>query len=416
MVPLWGIVDVAFSILVISTAVVAWWRGTWQILDAYDTSPWGSIPFGVGATILMVYGQVQMGVHRAVSTKVKWAVAERLVTCILGWATLCVWRGIWYLLDVLLLEPDKAGLTLEQAAWLTHAGGLAILGAARVLRSALAAPALILHDDAANGFVFDSWALGQALRRGESERIMRLSTAASGDSAPPHTTSWAASAIDQLFVVAVIGTGVAGFWRGTWNILDAYIFPAQDARVWSSLACLIGASALGCVMAAIPFHSYAIWKINTRLERAVLERCFTYVQAWIAVAFWRGTWLLLDYLLLERARLSLSAAAWASHLAGGGTLLVTCCFRSVVAAPLGPLYDDTWTGFQLMTFGGAMEARAASKLLDTPEDLRCSRQGRAPGGRLELQRQQAQRHISLDGLDVPESPTSAPPAAVASIA
>lgn len=101
-----------------------------------------------------------------------------------------------------------------------------------------------------------------------------------------------------LFTVVVIGFGVVSYWRGTWVILDSYVYPEDKKK--SGWICVIVGECL--LLVTFPVHlqfkklSYQIKNMSriTRWSFAVAERVWTYVVAFGAVLVWRGIWYLWD--------------------------------------------------------------------------------------------------------------------------
>jgi hypothetical protein len=136
-----------------------------------------------------------------------------------------------------------------------------------------------------------------------------------------------------------IGAGVALYWRGMWTILDLYLYPDDVPKsAWVSL--LVGI-ATGIVVHVIsqwvlvPGHfNRSEWKA---WQYGIVERAFSFLVAFGAVAYWRGVWYLWDVHVFPN---SPEARHWSSMLVGTGILFSLRSFRSTLAPPMVFAPDD----------------------------------------------------------------------------
>lgn len=99
--------------------------------------------------------------------------------------------------------------------------------------------------------------------------------------------------LDAVFSATIAGPAVVGYWRGTWNLSSAYIYPA-DARLSSLVSILIGFS--GLFVFNLGQHLFAT-VLNPDKHRLVFylgSRLYTAIFGICCVNAWRGTWLALD--------------------------------------------------------------------------------------------------------------------------
>lgn len=180
-----------------------------------------------------------------------------------------------------------------------------------------------------------------------------------------------------FFKYAAISTGVLFYWRGTWILLDSYLFPGQPHwSAWASL--LIG------MVGMIAHNLYLIWQGESAIPMAIQEvdldnksittttafpdddiRCGaitsvvadgvcsdnvsvvkkyfvntlkTYYFGFLVVNAWRGLWYCQDLYIVFPAMPMLSP--WVSHICGIIILLSCAHFQSVFAPPYCHLPDE----------------------------------------------------------------------------
>lgn len=125
---------------------------------------------------------------------------------------------------------------------------------------------------------------------------MRGSTAGLADGVLNPTISFHAillELIDYFFSALIIGPAVVCYWRGTWNLMDDYLFPHNTFH--SSLASL-GIGVLGHMFFTI-FQTNIEKTFNpnrNRLTYFVVSRTYTIVYGAVCVNGWRGAWHLMD--------------------------------------------------------------------------------------------------------------------------
>ena len=98
--------------------------------------------------------------------------------------------------------------------------------------------------------------------------------------------------LDNLLNAAVIGPMTVFYWRGTWVLLDVYLFPDDQAA--SGWTCsLIGNVGLICLVYLQ--QPLAKWvHVDNPLHWMLGYRVYTYVLGSLGVFHWRGVWILLD--------------------------------------------------------------------------------------------------------------------------
>ena len=132
---------------------------------------------------------------------------------------------------------------------------------------------------------------------------------------------------------------VASAWRGSWLILDAWLWPQQPLGS-AALSLALGAAIFALLLAAQqPLHLRAAsWARGAWAADAA----FSYLGGWVGVLAWRGVWQLWDcssgigLAPSERgavANLQLGNSGVVSHVAGAVVLFAVGMLRSLNAPP-----------------------------------------------------------------------------------
>jgi len=160
----------------------------------------------------------------------------------------------------------------------------------------------------------------------------------------PHSFSFPAA---ELPLLCIVGAGAASFWRGTWFMMDAALWPDEPRT--SCAACVAGGyggfAALHQGLPRLP------WNTMPRAGALAARGCALYAAAVCNVAAWRGTWMAWDLATgtgpgappaepppaatpsLADERRQLFASGLASHVGGIATLFALGHLTSVLAPP-----------------------------------------------------------------------------------
>lgn len=94
-----------------------------------------------------------------------------------------------------------------------------------------------------------------------------------------------------LIVSSVITPFVLSFWRGTWYVLDLFVFP-QDVVLsgWITLS-----TSFGTIFSVSLVENYLKACLDRQRRKQQLYLLLFYPLAVLSVASWRGLWLLIDY-------------------------------------------------------------------------------------------------------------------------
>jgi Fuseless len=247
-----------------------------------------------------------------------------LIVLLLGAGTLCIWRGIWYLLDYY-IKPEDALVSAYSTMFL----GILLCMLLCSSASMLAPPAIFLMDGPAHlpppiGVTiiisYRSLAYPAKVAREKTEK----------------DPAWFV-ALDMFFSYVILPIGVVGFWRGLWALLDTWLwgFTASQADVnWSILwSFLLGLAGLlvGSEDVVQHFSPEASLTSPTAISIAngVFGRVRTLILACGAVNFWRAVWLFWDEFLGN-------SHIWSpllSHFVGIVGLLLLGCLSCITGPP-----------------------------------------------------------------------------------
>jgi len=170
---------------------------------------------------------------------------------------------------------------------------------------------------------------------------------------------------------AIIGGAVVLFWRGSWGLLDAFLFPTSKMK--SSVACLV----IGFCLMLLCFGTRGIllWifkpstktkTLPARICEICADRLWTYLLALVAVFAWRGVWIAWDVLVYPSSPVLQSLIA---KLIGLTVSILMYSMRSLIAPPGITVHDDQpWT-FPFSRW------KLISRLMSKSDDERVDRTG-----------------------------------------
>ena len=130
--------------------------------------------------------------------------------------------------------------------------------------------------------------------------------------------------LNLIIILCFITPAVVNYWRGTWYILDLFVFPAD--KVFS--ASLTFTASFGTIFLLMLVEDYIKEFLDERKARKGLYLVLFYLLAFLSVTSWRGLWMLLD--LYTSTAL---ASAFVSHVVGFLIVLCTKTSSSIIAIP-----------------------------------------------------------------------------------
>ncbi|XP_075153757.1 transmembrane protein fuseless [Haematobia irritans] len=296
------ILDVLLSCFIVAPCVIAYWRGTWELLGVLlfpQNVPLSALcSFLIGGIGHLVFTLTQRyfidNIHPD-KHRLTYYVVSRCYTFVFGIVCVNMWRGAWVLCD-----------------WLTSATSLIIicivtsvailfLIATRTLRNLGAAPYSVIMDHKSDYF--------------DVETMFKI----------PGFHQPGLYLMDTLFSIFVIGTLVVIAWRGLWGIMDLTLYPEEKAKsAWSSLI-------MGYVTVAFTFilHPIVRWickRINGFFKLVFCD-IYYFAEFFGAVNAWRGIWNLLDVYVYPD---NLILSYWLTHVIPFLILAAFKCSNSIL--------------------------------------------------------------------------------------
>ncbi|XP_059055518.1 uncharacterized protein LOC131849455 [Achroia grisella] len=310
----YGTGDAVFACFVVAPLVVSVWRGTWGVMDLHSTLfPFAQI-YVMGIVIHICFALIRSQLL-ARSTGAwsnedggagRWLrerILSRVYTYIFTLSCIMHWRGGWGLLDATVVallpnDDDSHRPVLIAAFTIFFYVSITLL---RSSRNLLSPPYFVVTDGKEPTYLFTT-----RFRKTSSRETMLY-------------------VLDCIFSVTVVGSLVVFVWRGSWALLDIFIYPEDKAT--SSYTSLI----VGYALVVITFALQApIRWAAARLHgapRLLLADVYHLISFIATVNVWRGVWGLLDvYWFPETPKLS----NWSSHIISLTLLILLNCSNSIL--------------------------------------------------------------------------------------
>uniref|UniRef100_A0A336M8G3 CSON012613 protein n=1 Tax=Culicoides sonorensis TaxID=179676 RepID=A0A336M8G3_CULSO len=295
------LIDICFVTFVLSTTVVTYWRGTWNLVTHYlypddpTSSAIASLLIGInGHLIFTGFQRVFKNSLNPDKHRLTYYIGSRIYTYLYGFVCVNGWRGGWQLLD--LYTPHVTWHVL--ATVIVSVLALSLL---KSLRNISAAPFVCVNDDQTEYF--------------DVPTLFRK-----GGSRDPGLY-----VLDCLFSVLVIGTLVVFVWRGLWVFLDLELFPNNPIySSWGSV--LIGYSVVAVTFALQPVMKWTCDRLDgwRRVAAADIFLFFSFIGT---INVWRGVWHVLDNYFLTDDKL---LGDWITHGVSMILLILLNCSNSVL--------------------------------------------------------------------------------------
>lgn len=286
----------------------------------------GYILLGVGLLILSngLWNPAKL-FEKTQPTSTRWhkAPVRLVIVCLLGNGTVCIWHGIWYLLDYYILPDDPV-----KSYKITSGVGAAVCYLMCSGASMLAPPAIFLMD----GPSHLPPPIGDTIITSYRSIAYPCAVAREKTKKDPLWTVF----VDAIMSYLILPWGVVGFWRGMWMLMDEWLwgFTADKkdlhlSMLWSALLGL-GALFVGSEDVVQHFDATKLQNaLSVRVADGVFGRIRTIVLAFGAVNFWRAVWYTWDEFLGETHAWSAALA----HVIGIIGLLCLGCVSCVTAPP-----------------------------------------------------------------------------------
>ncbi|KAL7739240.1 hypothetical protein ACLKA6_008716 [Drosophila palustris] len=296
------LLDVLLSCLVVAPCVIAYWRGTWELMgvllfpSSLPLSALASFAIGGLGHFMFIVTQNFFKDHiHPDKRRLTYYAISRVYTAVFGIVCVNMWRGSWMICDWLTSIDSLAIISVVTLV------ALLFLVGTRTLRNLGAAPYTVAMDHKSDYF--------------EVGTMFKIS----GFDQP------GLFLLDTLFSVFVIGTLVVIAWRGLWGIFDLTLFPQDKAKsAWGSL--LIGYLTVFITFVIQPLMRYVCRRINGILKLIICD--IYYLMIFFgAVNAWRGIWNLLDVYVYPDDRI---LSFWITHIIPFLLLAALKCSNSIL--------------------------------------------------------------------------------------
>ncbi|XP_017099899.2 uncharacterized protein fusl [Drosophila bipectinata] len=294
--------DIMLSCLVVAPCVIAYWRGTWELMGVYlfpKSLPLSAMASfligGLGHFIFTVTQNFFKDYIHPDRRRLTYYIVSRLYTAVFGIVCVNMWRGAWLLCDWLTSVDSLIIVSVVTTI------ALIFLLATRTLRNLGAAPYTVTMDHKTDYFEVDT--------------MFKI----------PGFHQPGLYVLDTLFSVFVIGSLVVIAWRGVWGIFDLLLFPRDRAKsAWGSL--MIGYLTVFVTFLIHPLMRYVCRRISGILKLIICD--IYYLMTFFgAVNAWRGIWNLLDVYLYPDDRLM---SFWLTHIIPFLLLAAIKCSNSIL--------------------------------------------------------------------------------------
>ncbi|XP_050520645.1 uncharacterized protein LOC126894043 isoform X2 [Daktulosphaira vitifoliae] len=283
------ILDIALALLIITPAVVTYWRVTWMLFDTYLLPEYRTLStvtsLCIGFFGVTIFTVVQYKLKTFVNSwrnSFSYYLVTRCYTALFGLACVNSWRGIWDGMNLLTGTSLPAVFT----SVFLSIGILVVMG---TLRNIIAPPVATLSDHYHGYFEVPT-----LFRKG-------------GRSNTGYSCLYV---LDSFFSVCIIGTLVVVVWRGVWAIMDKYLYPEQEQMsAWLSL--VIGYSVV-LVAFSLQYWVKNLVRRIKGIKRIIVVDIYLLFSFFGAVNVWRGIWNMLDVYFLPEAQVT---SYWISHIA-----------------------------------------------------------------------------------------------------
>ncbi|XP_033724708.1 uncharacterized protein LOC117314729 [Pecten maximus] len=291
--------DVFISFTIIATLVTFFWRGTWDMLDAfliptnYALSLWVSF---VGGSFLHMILAILQNTLNVTFTPEKlssfgFCVVSRLHAYLAAFLQVCQWRGFWGLLDIY-------GI----ANWITLLLPILVLSVLGSMSQTTGPPLAVVHDL-------------------DQQDYFTVAPIIDTDCRP----GWLAILSGASFYVLLITNLGIAYWRGVWSVLDVHVFPEDLVRSAAFSLALSIFLALPILTGEQYIREFCRNKYRNRIVRTFVEKAYITVASLVAINHWRGVWYIqISFLLPDNPHMS----AIISHFVGIAGLMTLFVSRT----------------------------------------------------------------------------------------
>ncbi|XP_012253514.2 uncharacterized protein LOC105684613 isoform X2 [Athalia rosae] len=140
--------------------------------------------------------------------------------------------------------------------------------------------------------------------------------------------------LDTIFSTCVAAPAVVGYWRGTWELSDVYIYPDNEV-ISCIVSIIIGFSGFFVFNVTQHFLDEFFHPDKHRLSYYLGSRCYTALFGFCCVNVWRGVWQALDL-----ATGLLPSTVFATTGIGLLALALLRALRNIAAPPISLSVDS----------------------------------------------------------------------------
>ncbi|XP_046962342.1 uncharacterized protein LOC124531845 isoform X1 [Vanessa cardui] len=308
----YGAADAVFSSFVVAPQVVCVWRGIWGIMDLYPhLFPYAQI-FVLGIIIHISFALVRS--YLLSRSRDAWGegragrwLRERFVSKVYTYvfilSNIMHWRGGWGLLDMFVAHvvPEKDNCHRPVLIGAVTLLCYLITICFRSSRNILASPYFLVLDGKEATYIFTTRFQSKSSR----ETALYI--------------------LDCVFSVTVVGSLVVFVWRGSWALLDIFLYPDDQIKsFWTSL--VVGYAIVVVTFATQVPMRWAVGKLQGA-PRLLVADLYHLVSFLATVNVWRAVWGLMDvYFFPDTPKLS----NWCSHIISLSLLILLNCSNSIL--------------------------------------------------------------------------------------
>lgn len=305
-------IDISISSVVIAPCVIAYWRGTWQLMELIlcpqYTGTSALISFALGCLGHMFFTLCQNCFKRSFDPdkrRLTYYLGSRGYTAIFGIICVNMWRGVWNLCDFLTSRTSLGVIVILTLI------AVCLLIATRTSRNLTAAPFVVVVDSRQMYFDISTFF---------------------------HTHKYHRPGLfilDTFFSAIFVGILVVIAWRGVWGSLDLVFYPKNTGvSAFGSLA--IGYVVTGLTFVLQPLFRYICGSSSGALKLFLADTY--YLMSFMgAVNVWRGVWMMLDiYLFPENPMKSCLASSLIPFI----VLMFFNCVNSILVRGIAIDGDD----------------------------------------------------------------------------
>lgn len=174
--------------------------------------------------------------------------------------------------------------------------------------------------------------------------------------------------LDVMFSSLLAAPATISYWRGTWNLIDIFLFP-NDALLSAFSSCFIGTIGHFVFYYYQRRFSQSFHPDKHRITFMIISRMYTAIYGVVCVNGWRGGWSLMDLYIPKKVH------TYFAILMISCILLAFCKgLRNISASPLAISTDHSKDYFTVPTmFKASVRTNKNQTLLSISTFLLCAK-------------------------------------------